>query len=270
MEAQDPGYQCPCGHAPVLAATASLRALAGPETAAKSVRTCPRALGPPLREAGRSPKYHTWRAGRGGPRGLHGYLYGPPRLVLPAWSRPGISILLAQPVWWWSWVPPGWSGPGRVRKALGVEKGGEGEAFVSGRLKQRGASCKGAAAITGTPYSAPQRHWDALQCSRKERGTCRAGERCWTRRKSLGTKSRGARAGGFRSPGQWRGGGGHRPFSAPVELRAEVGTAPLSERKPSSTQERALGGGSVPFSPVGVGGKPRRGTGPQNLYRSVN
>lgn len=79
-----------------------------------------------------------------------------------------------------------------MRKALGVEKGGEGEAFVSGRLKQRGASCKGAAAITGTPYSAPQRHWDALQCSRKERGTCRAGERCWTRRKSLGTKSRGA------------------------------------------------------------------------------
>lgn len=105
--------------------------------------------------------------------------------------------------------------------------------------KQRGVSCKGVAAIMGTPYSAPQRHRDALQCTPKEHGTRRAGERYWTRLKSLGAKSRGGRAGGFRSPGQWRGGGRHRPFSALVELsvecvtwREELGTAPCPSTSP--------------------------------------
>lgn len=57
----------PQGCVPVLAATTRLPALAEPETAAKSVRTYPRALEPTSQSGRQFPKITgTWRAGRGG------------------------------------------------------------------------------------------------------------------------------------------------------------------------------------------------------------
>lgn len=164
LEAQDAGCQGSCGHAPVLAATASLRALAGGDRGEERAHLPTRPE--PLSERRAGPLSTALGGQAEEVRGVRGYLYGPPRLALPAWSRPGISNLLAQLVWWRSWVPPGWRGPRCARKALGVEeKGGEGEALARGRQSREGRAVRGSwpswgrptvrPKDTGTPYSAP-------------------------------------------------------------------------------------------------------------------
>lgn len=104
----------------------SLPALAAAETAAKRARTCPRALAPTSQSGRRFPHDYRYLEGKQKRyKSLRGCLYRLPGLVARAWSRRGIASLLAQLFWRWSWVPPGWRGPGLLRKALGVEERAE-------------------------------------------------------------------------------------------------------------------------------------------------
>lgn len=125
LEPRDLGTSTPHGCAPVLAATARLRALAGPETAAKGVRTCPRAPEPTSPGGRWFPTSHPHSEGeqrRYGSRG--GYPYRLLGLVARAWSRRGIANLWGS----WSGHEAGRSlageVPGRLRKALGVKERG--------------------------------------------------------------------------------------------------------------------------------------------------
>lgn len=172
LEAQDAGCQCSCGHAPVLAATASLRALAGGDRGEERAHLPTRpeplserragplstALGGQAEEVQGCPRVPL-RATKAGAAGLvtSGYLQPPGAAGLVA--ELGAAGLERSPL---------------CAKALGVEeKGGEGKALARGRQSREGRAVRGSRPSwgrptvrpkdTGTPYSAPPKSTAAAE-----------------------------------------------------------------------------------------------------------